>query len=156
MWQTAPDQQALVALQDGHQVSAAFTEPAFQAVGIPGGFFLWGRRGRECDQRLAGIRLGFRKQGQAEVRLKVAGTRWWVLSRCDKTSPRRAGGSAVVTDAHATTTSRRSARRDCSQREQFHLQGLPPTFNRTRQAGIAFRHPQCRTSVVISLPDYLP
>ena len=31
--------------------------------------------------------------------MKVAGTKWWVLSRCDKTSPRRAGGSAVVKDA---------------------------------------------------------
>ena len=59
------------------------------------------------------------------VRLNVAGKRGWVLSRCDKTSPRRAGGSAVVKD-QPPPTPRRSARRDCSQREQFHLSVWPP------------------------------
>ena len=80
-----------------------------------------------------GFRVSDFSEAPQRVRLKVAGTRWWVLSRCDKTSPRRAGGSAVVKDAPSLppTHPRRSARRDCSQREQFHLPGLPATFNRT-------------------------
>ena len=75
------------------------------------------------------------------VRLKVAGTRWWVLTRCDKTSPRRAGGSAVVKDVPSTHP-RRSARRDCSPREQFHLPGLPDTFNRTLKLPAAVVRPR--------------
>ena len=82
----------------------------------------------------------------AGVRLKVAGTRWWVLSRCDKTSPRRAGGSTVVKDAPSTHP-RRSARRDCSQREQFHLPGLPATFNRTPGGGQGLRVGRLRRTI---------
>ena len=50
------------------------------------------------------------------VRLKVADTKWWVLSRCDKTSPRRAGGSAVVKDAPSTHPPPESSRRGVSSR----------------------------------------
>ena len=42
-------------------------------------------------------------------------------------SGRLGGGQGC---AHPPTHPRRSARRDCSQREQFHLPGLPATFNR--------------------------
>ena len=64
------------------------------------------------------------------VRLKVAGTRWWVLSRCDKTSPRRAGGSAVVKDAPSThgAALRGATARSASSstpRSARHFQSLP-------------------------------
>ena len=50
------------------------------------------------------------------VRLKMAGTKWWVLSRCDKASPRRAGGSAVVKDAPSTHPPTRAALRGATAR----------------------------------------
>ena len=64
----------------------------------------WERPGRRGGERLFRQRGERCVDGRADqrVRLKVAGTGWWVLSRCDKTSPRRAGGPAVVKDAPST------------------------------------------------------
>ena len=63
------------------------------------------------------------------VRLNVVGTRWWVLSRCDKTSPRRAGGSAVVKEC-ALLPPLCAARLLAAR--AVPPPGLPATFNRTR------------------------
>ena len=64
------------------------------------------------------------------VRLEVAGTRRWVLSRCDKTSPRRAGGSTARGQGYALPPAPLRAARLLAARA-VPPPGLPATFNRT-------------------------
>ena len=77
----------------------------------------------------------------------------WVLSRCDKTSPRRAGGSAAVKDAPLRAALCGATARSAScftSRSARHFQSHPNTDERVDHAAIRGRRVRSRFRAVFS------